>query len=1724
MKKIFTILALMLFSALSLHAFSDEEIKAMLQENCSVEIISVENDDTKPWTMVGDSLYSIDGGILSFTFETDYITQIGYSKKHSATYFCLDNNTSKMDEDYLYLPSGKHTLKIKSSYQNCYVKGLSITNICTDSDIESVIEANSNVDVELLNSQSPWIVDKDGLIQHTGRKDTLYITYTSDIMTALYYVGEAKIIVDEKEISHMKSLQPGTHTISLFNYSVRNEIVTKLSIKEFKALVPIETTFSYPSDDILYDYDGDGTFEWKSSDYSSYHYYTRIHAIDWLNLESYVWKSWNTAGINYPGSNWYNLNNDEYLEGLYSGGILCADSAYNFTRCQIPTTKIGTKKYFDYNNDGYPDLVLFCEDGSNNAFSFTLEEDRVVQNSIKVLSFQEYLEDTTIHKRNDGAISQSASSSLNYDKVSKHNSISTYPTSLSNIDINGDGIEDYYSGGKIYTNMGDGLIVYQDMKGDMVDLNDDGIMDVISFDGSDINIHTMHSDGSYILQSIYASAEPSNLWCYDFDKDNDKDILLVFNYSTSLGGSYIILLENHGKGEYNNYEYFYEEDLVFKDCVDFDSDGNYELISQVGFHGPICYLEIDGMSISETPIYWDFTSGGYYVTDIDNDGVMELSVMEIKGGYSGDKYLMLLSDVVNEKPDQPKAPAFAYEPSSGNLSITWEPGTDKESSSVDLTYALRIGTEPGKGDIVYAHALADGTRRNCIGGNQGSNRFRLLNTNTWKAGKYYISVQAVDPNNRGSLFSEEVVFEKTTHANAFELSYTTPFGIGDTCTVNLHPNVLLDESHYLSFEDAVVIDKSDDGLTYRIVFSEAGDKLISLYSNNENGVATKVSERYITVEMFSTYRLDYGGIAMVAFDMDEDGYMEYYTSSNNFMSYDADGNFSKINKMWNNHAAVGNGTALDVNKDGKADVITGSGAILQNTGNKNMQVIYDDYAYEAGTCDFNNDGYWDVLYTDSWECYILANSGDYINYYSEFGENIDVVEFRDLTNDGLVDMLVEQYLYDDSYNYFNYIVYENDGDFSFTQTDTIYSYKYKEGEKSKKSPCFFEDLDNDGSLDYVYKHDKKYYIDWSDGSTTYLNGIANIENNALLDINNDGYLDIPASGGLNDDDGVLLILPNHSYKFVENVTYPDYVPFVTPDGNLRSGNVIIRSNNTRPSAPTNITAGFSAKGVMLSWEHSQDAETPSVRMRYNISVKRKGQTGEGAYLISPCNSTKNGVHVPTTQLLIEGNHFLIPTASIPPGEYEVQVQGVDLHYLESDFSEVFELVVGETIAIEAPSTTGVGVETEIKFASNVGSDVNWDGGVVVSSAGNRYNVVWQDAGVKNITAGGYSQAINVVPSPDASFNMPSEVMANATVNVTADNARLGKWSISRNGKTFTDFKDSDVVKTISTDNDKIVISFSEEGQYTIRRTVAGEYGDGICELTVLVTDCITPEILTVTNSNGHYQIIWNNSVVLPENVTGVRLYKETSYIDVYDVIYESGLDENMYVDMSSMPDVKSSRYAMSYVTSYGESPKGTSHQGIHIMINKGVGNTWNLAWMKYEGRTVSQYRIWRGTEPDNMSVIGEISGNMTSYSDMMTDDDVNYYAVEVVFAEGENQRSSRASFSTNSSMSNVVTTTSYNEVSFVESIDVQGEDIVAGTNTTSQLIAYINPYYATYKGVNWVVEEGDDIATIDANGVLKANGVTNGNVVVRAYALDGSEVYGEKTIKVSGFNDNVSSI
>lgn len=78
------------------------------------------------------------------------------------------------------------------------------------------------------------------------------------------------------------------------------------------------------------------------------------------------------------------------------------------------------------------------------------------------------------------------------------------------------------------------------------------------------------------------------------------------------------------------------------------------------------------------------------------------------------------------------------------------------------------------------------------------------------------------------------------------------------------------------------------------------------------------------------------------------------------------------------------------------------------------------------------------------------------------------------------------------------------------------------------------------------------------------------------------------------------------------------------------------------------------------------------------------------------------------------------------------------------------------------------------------------------------------------------------------------------------------------------------------------------------------------------------------------------------------------------------------------------------------------HKTIHLTINKGTGNNWNLIWSHYEGLSISTYKLYRGTDENSMQFLTDIAGNLNSYTDAAPSDDDFFYQIEMVIPEACN--------------------------------------------------------------------------------------------------------------------------
>lgn len=169
------------------------------------------------------------------------------------------------------------------------------------------------------------------------------------------------------------------------------------------------------------------------------------------------------------------------------------------------------------------------------------------------------------------------------------------------------------------------------------------------------------------------------------------------------------------------------------------------------------------------------------------------------------------------------------------------------------------------------------------------------------------------------------------------------------------------------------------------------------------------------------------------------------------------------------------------------------------------------------------------------------------------------------------------------------------------------------------------------------------------------------------------------------------------------------------------------------------------------------------------------------------------------------------------------------------------------------------------------------------------------------------------------------------------------------------------------------------------------------DVTISVIPMQTPEICIVTvDQNDKNVVVWEKP--LSDVIDSFYIYKETNVTNIYQLIgvvpYEN---MSVFSDISSTPTVQSSKYQITFKDNCGlETEKSDPHKTMHLTINQGVGNTWNLIWEPYLGFEVSTYNIYRGTDPVNLSLIGSTSGSSTQYSDQNDHTGVLFYQVEVI--------------------------------------------------------------------------------------------------------------------------------
>jgi len=1611
----------------------------------------------------------------------------------------------------------------------------------------------------------------DKHITEDGTYIVVYDDFDSTIdFLSIRYLSDNDLLTNEDMVS-FNSLR-----ISNINMDIKNPIVSPVNI----------------SLNSMYDIDGDGKKEFFKTEGN---YIKSYFLKDTL---FYTFKD--SAIVEVPSSSYYynntyvfNGNNDSlpdfgFIHNQYSKS---ADIMLLSSQNGYKSVDNSWCRNWDINADGLPDLYS-VEDGisdDNRFIHYQLGDGSFQKSKIKILETQEWQD--LLNSNSSGYVSDPFDMFVGSAVDANSGTLDRLETE---IDFNMDGLPDLMSeeNGGILLNLGDNQFAYGFAQGKVIakDLNGDYLPDLILYDEKAKTVKSRIYLGNNEVQeqTLLKNQTISNVWCYDFDRDNDVDVLIPLNYQLGMGYSFLIFCENIGKGKFKIHENYYTDQWQFVQCGDVNNDGYIDLVAMKLINASESNTDLkkgsfylftgkEGLQFNE-PYRFYTTTNSFYVTssgviesllqDFDNDGIYELAFTTeyLYDQTPSTKIYNFTDTVVNQAPDKPTTPEFIINSETGKLKVSWPVGSDHESSAVDLTYSLRIGSAPGKNDIWFSGANPNGSRVTFTQGNMGSNLSKTIDVSGWQPGNYYISIQTVDPMFKGSEFSDEIVYSHEAVSPKFKLSDYRIYEV-DTLTISLAGKKMANYTYNWEIENGHIVEEND--FTLKVVFDNAGEKTISLQLENANGDVLPSSSQQITVlsnKFINKLVGPYGSLL----DIDSNGALDGLFSEGGIFENNGKGDFTKIPKLYNSDlTSIYLQCVLDYNMDGLPDFFAdcSKGNIFVNRGEMNLDILNENltlYPTIESSYDINHDGYIDFTNNG-----IAINSGDNISF--NILENTAAKYVCDFNNDGNWDFINVSSTWKDTLST-KLFIQLNKGNGTFETPKVIdisnTGYYYDGGYNSGK--LYFEDMNNDGFVDIVTTISKNLVILYGDKANNRFDPPVVICDNtyieAIRDIDNNGFKDLIlrklGSSGWGVNTAIAYFYPGNESTVVQlkdnsdllNCIYNDINGDSVPDfrSSIRHFSKI---KNNFPDSPTNIRVKQVADKLVVEWDPAFDKETPYVQMRYNISIKKKSASvgDENAFIISPLNALKDEAAVVPGYNYQSATRFEVPLSRFETGkEYEIQIQSIDLWNAHSPMSAPLTFTDLEGISIQEETCTDSPVTLEYRGTETGTITWNLDGATVVNTESNKKQTVqWSTAGVKTIKASigskTYSGFIKINAAKDLTFKLPAFVIAGAPVSfelpelvmlpkaeysfrTSSDDQISNRISIKRREGT------REATVTFPNANQtyqwiELVVNDSVCGEESYRQTV--EVKAGIA----------TPKIslVNIDETSGKNKVIWDkNNVNLTSDVTEMLIYKEGSKYNQFNVIGSVNPAIGEFIDYSSNPQITTSRYCIAYNTVYdAQSAKSTPHRSTHLMLNKGMGSSINLYWTAYEGAIIESYRIYRGLTPESMTILTEIPGSANSYTDLTPPDGLFYYAIEYnqVYSTIWNDETilkSKALLSVGANdtwvtgRSNAVSVVNAQNITLAQSINImvsENSDTLSESQQELHLYTEIFPVSADYKNVNWLVTSGQELAYVNSLGVLVATGnKQGGSVSVQATTIDGSNITSTRVFTVEGFKDDDTGI
>ncbi len=1101
---------------------------------------------------------------------------------------------------------------------------------------------------------------------------------------------------------------------------------------------------------------------------------------------------------------------------------------------------------------------------------------------------------------------------------------------------------------------------------------------------------------------------------------------------------------------------------------------------------------------------------GYSLLDMDGDGKIDVPCEREYQEYG---IFHCKVEKANTPPNKMQAPKLLLDKSTGMLRAEWEHGTDAENSAGDLSYEFEI-TSPN-GEYLFRTFT--------------KSLFTLASAGSWGTSSVQARVRAIDGCGMKGKWCDVAKQDGILAVPSVALSCHHNASTGDTIFVRELSDM---ECEMKAMPDGRLVTAKDGRKGF--VFALHGTKKIEFTAKDGITISRQIEVQPVRVES-AVGKFGIMNTPNFCFDFAQLGTLQALTSDGyykwNDYKYEKQPVFDFSDNVYYTFV-------YDANMDGLPDPAHADGyqnytlkvAVNQGDGDfLKSSVSYelpDSRSVSDSRIDINNDGLIECYYSDidrtngfyridMNECLVKTD-------YMDLGDQSKIIDLylkacADFDRDGRLDIPSRVKVGNDEYN--GILYNEGNGRWTFKPVSSC------------RSDMYTYDVDGDGYVDLVLNNN---------GLSYYSKVLRNLGNREFADWEElDGYLlkmDIDQDG-LADlqqfKDGSIIVSNHGSPVLVPFTRYDlygsDFVD-INNDGVPDGGSALMRiaNNNTAPTAPTTLIAAQTADEVIISWDGATDKESTTSQLRYNISIKEKGATGDGAYIWSPLNANNDKARmslvpgIPTYYR--QATKLPMPISRFQAGKtYEICVQAIDPWYASSPFSKVIEFTPQAECHITLPAKAGVDEYVAYRTVSNVQGALSIRQAEGMDLSKNGY-IKWNTSGVKTVVTTNTNSMIKsttqilIVDKPNLDVQIPARALAGQTLV-------LDMPECMRNEGAKVSVTSDEAKVAYDANSNKAVVTLPEQ--------------DGNCQLTITYADEVwqkaitrnyninvvgknwTPQIAQVKVADGHSVIQWDEqNLPAPELFTGmVNIYRESDIADSYDLIAQVPMSQGKYVDEQSHSEVCSYRYQVTLSTTYGvETLPSKVHATMHVLANHGLGNDINIRWTPYEGTTVAQYVVYAGASPDNMQIVDRLSGYARSYVHHRNSDATTYYAVGFVAKSELSAKAKAKTIANDEIVSNIISSADAYNVNAVQSIEIatrEEEATFTQERLTLHLLAYVTPSQASIGKVEWSLLAGESLVNLSDDGVMQLiPGTTGGEVIVQAKAIDGSGITATRTFAV----------